>query len=127
MAPAKRREAKPYVEPKRLKLDWVETFVTLADCQSYTETAKQIGRDQGTVSRHLGQLQAWLRRDLIASYQPVTLTDAGTEFLKVARNLLEKLESSRAPLPPPRSPRVASAKDIDMSSWTNRDGTGESD
>ena len=93
-----------------MRLAWIESLVAVAEHGSFSVAARYLGCHQSVVSRNVEQLQKWLRRQLIASYPPVKLTDDGQSFLPVAMEVIRLLNESRAPLPPPR-PRI-SAKDI---------------
>lgn len=87
-----------------VRLAWIEAFVAVAEYQSFSLAARHLKCHQSTVSRYVDQLQGWLRRQLIATYTPTTLTEDGEKFGHVAMEVIRLLDESRAPLPPTSCP-----------------------
>ena len=87
-----------------LRLVWLEVFLDVADTENISATARNLGIDQSTVSRHLQALQRWLGKDLIViskiidpsdAGRNVALTEEGHKFDKIARDTVEALTSFR--------------------------------
>lgn len=87
-----------------MKLVWLDAFVAVAQRESFTDAAKTIGKDQGSVSRYVNQLQKWLGKTLIESYPPVKLTPEGKAFLPIARQVVALLTDARNVAPLPTAP-----------------------
>jgi len=69
---------------------WLHSFVRLADTKSFTRAAQQLGVSQSTVSSHIQQLEAKLRRNLFArDTHGVTLTPDGDTLVIFARDIVE--------------------------------------
>jgi DNA-binding transcriptional LysR family regulator len=101
-----------------LSLVWVEAFVEVAKSTKRTAAAAQLGITQGTITKHLHDLERWLGKLLVVDGSvPARLTTHGEEFLPVALQILALLEEARRPAAliettptPPRPP--VSAKHI---------------
>ena len=78
-----------------MRLVWLVAFVAVAERGSFTVGANTISKHQGSVSRYVGQIQRWLGKPLIESYQPVMLTPEGEAFLPVARQVIALLNDAR--------------------------------
>lgn len=70
----------------------IETFITVADCGSFSAAAEHLRLSKGMVSRHVQQLEQRLGARLFArTTRRLQLTDAGTAYLTGCRQLLEDL------------------------------------
>ena len=78
-----------------MKLIWLQAFVAVAERGSFTDAARSIGKDQGSVSRYVKHLELWLGKILIESYPPVKLTPDGDAFLPIARQVLSLLTAAQ--------------------------------
>lgn len=74
-------------------LKWIETFGAFARCGSIQETAEALGISDSTASHHLHCLQGHVGVDLINHKgRPMTLTAAGTAYLRHVEDVLRLLE-----------------------------------
>ena len=87
-----------------MRLVWLVAFVAVAERESFTDAATTIGKDQGSVSRYVDQLQRWLGKPLIESYPPVKLTPDGLVFLPIALQVIALLNDARHNAPPSSAP-----------------------
>lgn len=94
-----------------LRLVWLETFLAVCEHGTYSKAAVQLGVHQTSVTRYMKALSVWLRSPLFLTYEPITLTAEGKAFVPVARDVCEKLQNCRAPLPT-KPPKTLSARDI---------------
>lgn len=78
-------------------LEWLTTFVAVADHGTFSRAARAVHRSQSRVSAHIAALEAALGRPLFdRRHRPVELTDAGEAFLPYARDVLARLEEGTA-------------------------------
>lgn len=69
----------------------IETFITVADCGSFSAAAERLRLSKAMVSRHVQQLEQRLGMRLFArTTRHLQLTDAGSEYLAGCRRLLEE-------------------------------------
>ena len=74
------------------KLAGIETFITVADCQSFSAAAEQLRMSKAMVSKHVQQLEQQLGTRLFArTTRHLRLTDAGTAYLAGCRRILDAL------------------------------------
>lgn len=78
-----------------MRLVWLIAFVAVAERESFTVAAKSIGKDQGSVSRYVDQLQMWLGKILVEFHTAVRLTPDGKAFLPIARQIIASLNDAR--------------------------------
>lgn len=100
-----------------LNTQWLETFIAVIGAGKQTAVAIDMGRDQGTVSRHIKKLEAWLGGTLLFNGNvPAELSPAGEAFLPVAKEVLSLLAEAQrtAKLPSPPPPPPVSGKDIEI-------------
>ena len=89
-----------------LRLIWLEAFVRVADTGKRTAAAAEMGINQGTVTKHIQNLERWMgggdhsRVLMMDNVWPVSLTAEGEAFLLVARQVLELLREAKK-LPEP--------------------------
>ncbi|WP_282938922.1 LysR family transcriptional regulator [Paenibacillus sp. RC67] len=73
----------------------MDTFLTLAECGSFTETAKQLYCSQPTISAHIQQLEEMLdAKLLIRSGRSVSLTPQGTIFYEYAQRITKLFDEA---------------------------------
>ena len=79
-----------------MELNWLEDFVQLARSRNFSRAAGERNISQSAFSRRIRALEHWLGALLInrGSY-PVSLTEAGEEFLPTAVGLVGQLYDSR--------------------------------
>jgi LysR family transcriptional regulator, hypochlorite-specific transcription factor HypT len=78
---------------------WLEDFVVLAECASFSRAAATRNVTQPAFSRRIRALEAWLGAELVdRSRHPVQLTTAGSEFRRDAVAMLAQLRQVRADL-----------------------------
>ena len=71
--------------------NWYKTFIVLAECGSYTETAKRMYCSQPTVTQHIQQLEKNLACRLInRNKRKVELTQQGEIVLSYAKIIYQK-------------------------------------
>lgn len=79
-----------------MELKWLEDFVTLADCSSFSRAAEMRNITQPAFSRRIKQLEAWMGAVLISrASMPAELTPAGQNFLPVAREAIRSFYAAR--------------------------------
>lgn len=85
-----------------LRVVWLETFVNVAEGAKRTNTAEDLGLNQGTVTKHIQQLEQWLGGKMLfhANVSTKLLPD-GETFLPIAKEVLRLLDEARAPRTPP--------------------------
>lgn len=97
-----------------LRLAWLETFVETADSKKRTAAAAAIGTTQFNVSKQLDKLWEWYGYPVVEpGSHPLRLTPEGTEFLKVAREVVQRLRDARPAPPSQPAPRISGA-DIEV-------------
>jgi DNA-binding transcriptional LysR family regulator len=73
----------------------IETFLTLAECGSFTETAKQMYCSQPTISSHIQQLEELLdAKLLVRSGRSVQLTPQGKIFYEYAQKMTQLFDEA---------------------------------
>ncbi|KGK11587.1 LysR family transcriptional regulator [Vibrio navarrensis] len=80
-----------------LDLNWLKTFVTLAEVKHFGKTAAELHMTQPNVSLHIKQLEQNTKAKLIER-NPVLLTPAGKRLLKSAKMMLGELQICQADL-----------------------------
>lgn len=93
----------------RPRLDWLETFLAIAECGSLTRAGARVARSQSAVSLQLQRLEAALDCRLFErDTRHVRLTEAGERLLPLARQALEAADAAVLALrrPPRRTVRV---------------------
>lgn len=83
-----------------LRVAWLEAFVLSVRYGKQTAAAAAMGVTQGTISKHIENLECWYgggqRRSLMLSNMwPPTLTDEGKAFFPVAERALQALDELR--------------------------------
>lgn len=77
-------------------VDWLETFVAVAEHKTFVGAAAALHRSQSRVSAHVAALERSLGGPLVdRRHRPVRLTDLGEEFLPYARSALLALEQGQ--------------------------------
>lgn len=80
-----------------LDLNWLRTFVTLAEVKHFGKTATELHMTQPNVSLHIKQLEQATRTKLIER-NPVQLTQAGKRLLDTAQRMLNELQICQSDL-----------------------------
>jgi hypothetical protein len=115
----KMRQSKTRRELHAFRVEWLTTFLQVVDCGGFEAKAVEpLGVSASTVNRHVGNLEAWLRKPIFTMDYPKELTAFGKEFEITARNILQKLDEAQYIPPQPKPEKPISGKDIDMS-WYN--------
>ena len=82
-----------------MDLNWLQDFVCLARTLNFTRAADERNITQPAFSRRIKSLENWIGVPLIKrSSYPVQLSDAGQQFLPVARNAIAELTDIRQTL-----------------------------
>lgn len=93
----------------RIRLDWLETFVAIAETGSLTRAGERVARSQSAVSLQLRQLEELLGVRLFERHtRHVALTAAGERFLPGAYRTIEAADAAvgSVALDEPRTIRV---------------------
>lgn len=76
-----------------MNLSWLRTFVAVAKTGSFSQTARELNLTQPAVSKHIAGLESYYGIKLIdRSRRSITLTEAGTSLLPLARGILDTVE-----------------------------------
>src|SRR4051812_38745283 len=79
-----------------MKLDGIIAFVTVADCGSINEAARQLRVSKSTVSERLSELEHSLGTRLLSrNSRQNGLTDDGTVFLERARRIVAETNAAK--------------------------------
>ncbi|MGD8202074.1 LysR family transcriptional regulator [Ornithinimicrobium sp. W1679] len=77
-------------------VDWLETFVAVAEHGTFVGAAAALHRSQSRVSAHVAAIERALGGPLLdRRHRPVRLTDLGEEFLPYARSALLALDQGQ--------------------------------
>ncbi|NLR99986.1 LysR family transcriptional regulator [Rhizobium sp. P38BS-XIX] len=80
-----------------MNIDIVNDFLSFAETLSFTQSAEDRGTTQSNLSKRLRQLELWLGCDLIdRRSRPVSLSQAGRDFVPVARGVVAELDAFRS-------------------------------
>lgn len=80
-----------------MDLKWIEDFLFLARLRSFSRAAKARHITQSAFSRRIRSLEHWFGSPLVdRSVYPLTLTDAGEDFLHIASDLSRQIDEARA-------------------------------
>ncbi|EGQ7932891.1 LysR family transcriptional regulator [Vibrio vulnificus] len=85
------------MESAVLDLNWLKTFITLAEVKHFGKTANELHMTQPNVSLHIKQLEQTTKAKLIER-NPVQLTPAGRRLLKSAKFMLNELQICQSDL-----------------------------
>ncbi|MDA7963635.1 LysR family transcriptional regulator [Ruegeria sp.] len=73
---------------------WLEDFLAVAAIGNFTQAAQVRGGTQSALSRRIQALEEWLGAELFdRNTKPVSLSDAGKQFLPVAEEVCRQLQS----------------------------------
>lgn len=87
-----------------METKWLEDFVVLAACGSFSRAARQRHVTQPAFSRRIRALESWLGVELVdRGTYPMALTAAGVRFHEGAAVLLQQIHAQRAQLQAPLS------------------------
>lgn len=76
--------------------NWLEDFVCFGRVLNFTKAAAERNITQSAFSRRIMSLEHWIGAELIdRTTFPATLSEAGVEFLPVAKRMLQRLHRSR--------------------------------
>jgi DNA-binding transcriptional LysR family regulator len=79
-----------------MDLEWLQDFVSLANTGSFSHAAEQRNISQSAFSRRIQALENWLGATLIDRHtHPITLTDAGTQLIGSANQVLRTIYKTR--------------------------------
>jgi DNA-binding transcriptional LysR family regulator len=77
------------------RLQELAVFVRVAESGSFSQTARELGLSQPSVSRVIGELEARLGvKLLLRTTRRITVTDAGALFLDRVREILAEIEDA---------------------------------
>ncbi|SJM71130.1 LysR family transcriptional regulator [Gulosibacter sp. 10] len=75
------------------QLEWLESFLAVAEHRSFSDASLALHRSQSRVSAHVAALERTLSATLFdRRHRPVQLTDAGEAYLPFARGALQSLD-----------------------------------
>jgi len=79
-----------------MELQWIEDFLTLAECGSFSRAAEQRNVTQPAFSRRIRSLEHWVGTELIdRSSHHIKLTPAGQTFMPAAAGVKRRLLDAR--------------------------------
>lgn len=80
-----------------MELIWLEDLVSVAEKGHFARAAEGRNSSQSALSRRIKALELWLGVELLdRTEHPIKLTQAGEEFMPVARDIISKSYSGRA-------------------------------
>jgi DNA-binding transcriptional LysR family regulator len=84
-----------------MELDWLETFLAVADTGGFTAAGEQVHRSQSRVSAHIAALERDIGVRLIdRTRRPARLTTAGKVFARRARDIVAAVGAARSAVGP---------------------------
>jgi DNA-binding transcriptional LysR family regulator len=95
--PAKHAQARARAQkkaPTEASIDWkrLHTFLTVADCKSFTSAGRRLNLSQSAVSRQISILEKELKTPLfLRTSQGLILTEAGEDFHVTVQSMANKL------------------------------------
>ncbi len=79
-----------------MDLGWLEDFISLANTGSFSEAATHRNISQSAFSRRIHALENWLGTPLVDRHtHPVTLTDAGSQLVDTASQVVRTVYKTR--------------------------------
>lgn len=79
-----------------MNFELLHDFLGVSDTMNLTLSAEERNTTQSNLSKRIRQLETWLGRDLIDRHsRPLTLTQAGHDFIPIARNVIAQLDEYR--------------------------------
>lgn len=79
-----------------MDVKWLDDFLVLADCRSFTAASRLRNTSQSGLSRRIQSLEQWAGVRLVdREAHPLQLTEAGLRFLPVARDLRRAVAAAR--------------------------------
>lgn len=79
-----------------MQIDWLKSFLAIADTGSFGAAASALYRAQSRVSAHIASLEVEVGTELFdRSKRPVALTAAGKAFLPHARTICDEVDAGR--------------------------------
>lgn len=79
-----------------MNLEIIHDFLSIAETMNLTQSAEARCTTQSNLSKRIRQLEIWLGRDLIdRRSRPLALTQAGRDFISIARGLVAELDAFR--------------------------------
>jgi DNA-binding transcriptional LysR family regulator len=79
-----------------MELNWLEDFISLANTGSFSKAAEHRNVSQSAISRRIHALENWLGATLIDRHNhPVTLTDAGSQLIGTANQVIRTIYKTR--------------------------------
>lgn len=80
-------------------LNYIPTFVKVADRQSFSGAARELGMTKSAVSKHIASLEEMLKvRLLNRTTRKISLTEEGKLFLERCTHIMEELQSAEQQL-----------------------------
>ena len=74
---------------------WISAFLALAQCGSQTAAARKLGCSQPTVHSNVAALEAWLGFSLGSGHSPYVVTEAGANFIRLAKKITRNMRRQR--------------------------------
>jgi DNA-binding transcriptional LysR family regulator len=80
-----------------VRLDYLNTFLTVARTHSFSAAAKELKTSQGTVSHHIAALEEYFEAELFKrTANGVEATDAGATLKEAAEKILQEANNAKA-------------------------------
>jgi DNA-binding transcriptional LysR family regulator len=79
-----------------IRIDYLNTFLTVARTHSFSVAAKELKTSQGTVSHHIAVLEAYFDAELFKrTAKGVEVTDAGATLKETAEKILQQAQDAK--------------------------------
>jgi len=93
-----------------IRLDYLNTFLTVARNRSFSVAAKELKTSQGTVSHHIAALEEYFDAELFKrAANGVELTEAGLTLKEASERKKRKPTKLKPKSPAPNKPSQASS------------------
>ena len=96
----------------KLRIIALEAFLAVIEHGGQQEAAQALGLSQSSISRHITDLESYLKAVLFTGDIPAQLTQKGHSFARTAQEVMTLLREARNEPSAPKPPRAASARDI---------------
>lgn len=86
----------------KLRLDYLNTFITLVKTQNFSECARVLGKTQGTISQQLNELEKALSSERVSitlierTSKKFELTPAGKSFYQISTQIIDEINHAVA-------------------------------
>jgi len=79
------------------KLDWLESYITVIECNGFAAAAKKLKLSTATISRQIAQLESELRTQLLnRTTRKLSLTETGAQYYAECKKIIQQLTDAEA-------------------------------